>query len=641
MKGTTARTRSRIPLWLALGACAAASFWVANSVAPWDGDLRGAWHQYEYLAEGFLHGHTYLSVEPPPELLRLPDPYDPAANAPYRIWDASLYRGKYYLYHGPVPALVLMLPWRALTGHALPQRIAVATFAVFGLAGLALLLWEVRGRHFPRLSPSALGAILVVAFHASWLPVTLRRPAVWELPIVSTVAFMWWSLYFLWKFQESGGRTRWAVATAAALALAMGSRASSLLSAAAVALLLFAPVETPEYGRARKWGAACLAGALAAAGGIALLAYNHARFGSWTDFGMNYMLGREDDRGLRLFNPRFIPFNARTYLLSAPRLGPYFPFLHPFWSEDRPPGYVAFEEMYGVLWMMPVHLAALAAAAWALRERAARGMRAARVALAGAVLATGLSGLLLFCWAWACSRYMTEFLAGWTVATSIGLMAVFGLEDGRRPGRTVRILAAAAACWSVACVWLASAEFRGFMAEENPRTYAALAHALDYPSLWWARSHRVSFGPVDVAIRVPPSPGASQTVLLASGRPQSVNQLLIERLDGGRVRLVLAQNLHQVLATPPIDAPGGRLGIRLEAPWLYPPPAHPYWDGVPPALRQELQTLFSIGWGRGATRVHSDHSADPVDFAPAVRGGSDEASGLPWVEAVGPAATGR
>jgi hypothetical protein len=641
MTGPQGTTASRIPLWLALAACAAASFWIAEGVAPWDRDQRNAWHQYEFLAEGFLHGHTYLSVDPAPELLKLKDPYDPAANEPYRLWDASLYHGRYYLYHGPVPALVLMLPWRAVTGHALPQRLAVAAFAVFGLAGLARLLWEVRARHFPRLSPAALGAIVVIAFHASWLPVTLRRSSFWELPIVAEVAFTWWALYFLWKFQESTGRTRWAVAAAAALALAMGSRATFLLGAIAIALLLFKPVETLSFTRILRLKSAFLAGAVAAAGGLGLLLYNHARFGSWTEFGMSYMLFGEDYRGLRLFNPRFIPFNAWTYILSPPRPGPYFPFLHPFWTDDRPAGHVGFEEMYGILWMMPVHLAGLFSIAWAQRERAAAGMRAIRVTLAGAILVTALSGLVLFGWAWACSRYTDELLAGWTVATSVGLMAVFGAEEGRRPGRVVRILASAAACWSVACVWLASAEFRGFMARTNPGTYSALAHALDYPSLWSARSQGVRYGPVDMVVRIPPSPAAAPSVLLASGRPQAVNRLLIERLGDGRVQLILAENEHRVLATPPITVPAGRLRVRLAAPWLYPPPQHPYWDGLGPGQKEELQTLFSIGWGVATAGVHSAYSADPVAFEPVVQGRSGAGPGTPYVDSIRPAAPDR
>lgn len=45
---------------------------------------------YSPLADAFAHGQTHLLVEPAPELLALPDPYDPVANASYRFHDALL-----------------------------------------------------------------------------------------------------------------------------------------------------------------------------------------------------------------------------------------------------------------------------------------------------------------------------------------------------------------------------------------------------------------------------------------------------------------------------------------------------------------------------------------------------------------------
>ena len=59
------------------------------------------------LADAFLHRQTSLRVMPDPRLLALPDPYDPLTNAPFRLHDALLFNGRYYLYWGPVPSLIL------------------------------------------------------------------------------------------------------------------------------------------------------------------------------------------------------------------------------------------------------------------------------------------------------------------------------------------------------------------------------------------------------------------------------------------------------------------------------------------------------------------------------------------------------
>ena len=626
------------PLWAALAACALLAFWIAMGAARLEDNPHGdAWHHYEYLAEGFLHGHTYLSVAPEPGLLKLKDPYDPETNAHYRLGDATLFGGKYYLYFGPTPALV-MLPWRIVTGHPFPQRLAVAAFAVAGLAALALLLLGVRKRHFPSLSAVALGGILVVAFHASWLPVTLRRPAVWELPIVAAVACLWWAIFFLWKFHDSGGGARWAVAGGTAIVLLMGSRVTFVFAAGAITLLFL----TPGFGigpkGTRSWNGALIVAALAFAGGVALLFYNHERFGKWLEFGQTFQLWGGDERQVQHFSVRYLPYNAWVYLLSMPEFGPYFPFLHPFWSADRPVGHLGTDEIYGVLFMMPIHLAGFAACGWAWRNRAVRGSRATRAALAAAICATVLAGLIVFCWVGACSRYTTELLAGWTVATSVGLMVVFGSGQAPRPGRAVRFLTVGAACWSVACVWLASADARGYMALSNPRVYRALAHALDEPSEWWIRGEGIRFGPVDLAVRIPGSPETAGTVLMASGRPQLMNRLIVNRVDAGHVRLVLLANYRRILESPEIAVRGGLLRVRLDAPWLFPPPAHPYWDGVDPAAARERQTLFSMQWDSGAVQAHSTRSVDPVALEPLVRDRSLAEPGSPYVESVAPAA---
>jgi hypothetical protein len=68
---------------------------------------------FDYYAKqglAFKHGQLYLLDKPAPELLALSDPYNDhlrrisGVHDLYLI-DASLYRGKYYLYWGPAPSL--------------------------------------------------------------------------------------------------------------------------------------------------------------------------------------------------------------------------------------------------------------------------------------------------------------------------------------------------------------------------------------------------------------------------------------------------------------------------------------------------------------------------------------------------------
>jgi hypothetical protein len=634
MSATAVRTsRWAAPALLAaFAACAAAALWISNGVSVWDGDTRSAWHHYEYLAEGFASGHTYLSLEPDPELLALRDPYDSNANTGHKLWDASLYHGKYYLYFGPAPA-VLMLAWRMVTGHVPAQRVAVAAAALADLAALALLLAGLRWKYFPRLSPLALGGILIVAFHASWLPVLLRRSAVWELPIVAAVAFLAWSIYFLWRFHESGGKARWALAGGVAIAFLIASRVTYLFSAGAVTLLFFVPVaQATSLVKRTRW-TGLLTVLVTAAGGIGLLAYNHARFGGWLDFGQRYQLWGVDERQVAHFSLSYAPFNAWTYLFSLPQFGPYFPFVHPFAPEATPRGYIKTEDIYGALFMMPIQLAGLAACAWAWRSRRDPAKRPAVVVVAAAGFSSALSALLLFTFGGACSRYTAELLGGWTLATAFGLAAIFGSEEGAQPGRLVRTIAALAGLWTVACVWLACAEYRGYMKLTNPRAYGALAHALDYPAQWRARAMGIEYGPVDLVVALPSTSADTRTVLLASGRPEMVNYLLVDHSRDGHARFVLAWNEHHVIDTPPIAA-RGEIHLRIDAPWLYPPTDDPYWDAIPEPARSKRQSLFAIAWDAGSVRIQSPHFADSVAFEPNVLGPAQAGPQSPAVESL-------
>src|SRR5438552_1240253 len=144
---------------------------------------------YSQLAEAFRHGQLSLLTQPKPELLALTDPYNPALNAPYRMHDASLYRGKYYLYFGLAPALVLHLPFRLLTGYYPSDAVAVTIFLLAGLAFWLAVFHALIVQWFPNISLlwTLLGG-LALAF-CSTGPFLLARPAVYEVCLACAYCF--------------------------------------------------------------------------------------------------------------------------------------------------------------------------------------------------------------------------------------------------------------------------------------------------------------------------------------------------------------------------------------------------------------------------------------------------------------------
>ncbi len=127
---------------------------------------------YALLAESFLQGETALPIEPRLELLSLPDPYDAVANLNYRLNDASLYAGQYYLYFGAVPAVTLFAPYRLATGLDLPNRVAVPVFCI---AGYLCSCW----------------LFFLLAEHNRWtVPLWLECATVLSLGSMSLVCFL-------------------------------------------------------------------------------------------------------------------------------------------------------------------------------------------------------------------------------------------------------------------------------------------------------------------------------------------------------------------------------------------------------------------------------------------------------------------
>ena len=91
-------------------------------LAPlWNGEQPGHRNQYEKLAEAFLEGHLDIDYgDMDPKLLALENPYDPAERQKAGVfyhWDHSFFNGKYYMYFGVVPVVLVFLPFRAVFGQ--------------------------------------------------------------------------------------------------------------------------------------------------------------------------------------------------------------------------------------------------------------------------------------------------------------------------------------------------------------------------------------------------------------------------------------------------------------------------------------------------------------------------------------------
>ena len=313
---------------------AAFYFWCAQSGYQrfvWDRDLDG---YYDLLGRAFLGGKLYLPVEPRPELLALPDPWDATANLPYRLHDAVLYQKHYYLYHGAAPALLLFAPWRLLTRHDLPENFAVFLFCFGGYLLLCELLILVLSFLPYRASPSLFTLFLLVFGLGESLPFLLQRAMVYEVVIAAGFFFLSCGFFSFFKvLTHSRLPSLWTALCGLSFGLAIGCRPHLGLAAIPVFVLLFIH---PDRGSIvpqsllRKEVFAYVLPFMACC--LALASYNFVRFGNPFEFGLRYQLGRPDYLNLHLSSVN-VPLGIYYLLLCLPLLEPVFPFfrfsLHP------------------------------------------------------------------------------------------------------------------------------------------------------------------------------------------------------------------------------------------------------------------------------------------------------------------------
>ncbi len=288
------------------------------------------------LGEGFLSGGLHLSKEPSRELLSLLDPYDPTANAGLRYHDASLYNGRFYLYFGPVPALVAV-PWRLATGHWPPDVLLVCVFlagaAIFQFLSLKKALSESgfgKNRYWLLIA----GAALVFGAMG---PILASRAAIYEVEIAGASFFTSLALYSYFLFRK-GRATRFLITTAAFIVLAAGCRPHMMLVGLALLLLFTYKLLKKEL---EKTQVALFATTLCV-GAAALFYYNHARFDEYFEFGIKYIMTCIHS-GYNKFFPQS-PGMAAKYLimglyynfLSVPVLQASFPYVAPAVNRFAP-----------------------------------------------------------------------------------------------------------------------------------------------------------------------------------------------------------------------------------------------------------------------------------------------------------------
>jgi hypothetical protein len=386
-------------------------FWTAmSSDVPSRPTENATGSYYGLLANAFRAGQLHLLIDPSPQLLALPDPYDPIQNAAFRLHDAVLFRGKYYLYYGPTPALLLYLPFKALTGLELTDPLVVALSCSVGLFFAFRLVEFLRHRYMPQTPFGLRLATLLALGFGSVMPFLLRRPLHYEVAISAGNALAFAALYYFVAGSLDGRLHRGRIAVGSLLlGLAAGARVPMLAAGLVPAVLAGYVVLNRKREPLLDQLTTLLAfGAPVTACVFLLGLYNHLRFGSWTEFGIGYTLQAwQSARTYKFFSLARLPPGMFYYGLAPPRLGVDFPFirLDAAFYLPPPPGYYL-EPVAGILPGVPL------VAILFLAPLLYLGSHPPPLALwltAGPLLATGLVLLVQAALAAGTMRYEVDF----------------------------------------------------------------------------------------------------------------------------------------------------------------------------------------------------------------------------------------
>jgi len=243
------------------------------------------------------------------------------------LWDATFYEGKYYLYWGPAPSLMLALI-KPFYQQEVGDKILAFVFVVGTFILMALLILELWKRHFSEIPRWAV--LLGIAFVGLVcpMPYILVEGRIYEAAIISGQFFLIGGLYWLVTAFDRPAHFKLALA-GLCLALAVGSRTTVIPSVAFLSLIVL--VWALKSQRPKAFSFITAFALPLVIGAVAYGWYNLARFDSVTEFGLRYQLTSYNlyESLDETFSPAYIPPNLYKTLFNTLETRKSFPYLFP------------------------------------------------------------------------------------------------------------------------------------------------------------------------------------------------------------------------------------------------------------------------------------------------------------------------
>ncbi len=479
---------------------------------------------YDMLAEGFREGHLYIKYTPHPALLAAKDPWS-MQNVRYWLPDGTFYDSKYYIYWGPLPALV-QAAIKSILGVDRFIGDQYITFAASSLLTISscVLVYQMAQRLFAGV-PKWLVVLAVLAVGCvNPIPHLISTGGVYQGAICGGQAFLICGLCFalsaVGRAQEQ--KRLWPQLLGASLSWGL-SLCCRFSQAPAVGLLMLGTVSAIIWcGRSpapasdtkassssepmRPWSQiikdatfhSLLLGLPVLAFVSVLLVYNKLRFNEYFEFGTTWMT-----TSLKFhWSARYLPANIYAYLLQDFKFDGQFPYLHqmthfgkngiPSWIEF-PEGLLMDEPHVGIFRAVPISWLSLVAFALVLKRNwlsvacPKDGQRRLYIVyfLSFLIVATvsAVPALGVFI---TTMRYMADFTHGFVLLGVFGGLSLYTGLSGQLRGRaqTVGRIAVAGTLCALCSTTIAFGLAFGFQgynnhfARFNPNFYNPLVEQL-------------------------------------------------------------------------------------------------------------------------------------------------------------------
>ncbi|MCR4788863.1 MAG: hypothetical protein K5888_09760 [Lachnospiraceae bacterium] len=400
--------------------------------------------QYQELAEAFSAGQLSILDEPCDKLKNMENPYDMSARAEimeFGEWyfDHAYYNGKYYVYFGVVPAVIVYWPYYLITGHHIHNYTVCYIGVLLILLGFILLYDEIIMRFAKKTSVAMWFLLTELTLLGSYVVYVTKRPDLYSVPIIYAVAFSLLGMWAYTKALPSDPKKKilrlnkvFLVLGSVFTALVAGCRPQVFLVVILGVLILRCFAFDFAYLRTKDGILAivCVFVPMLVIGGL-LMAYNALRFGSPFDFGAFYNLTFNDMRNRGFVWDR-IPLGFSVYLFHPVNFVPEYPYFGNVWMDTQYMGETIQETTYGGIFMSsPFSLLALIPFFYAskLKKRATMwliSIASVVIALMIMVFDTINSGLL--------ARYFFDFSFLWMIAAGIAVLNVISIQKIKKTG---------------------------------------------------------------------------------------------------------------------------------------------------------------------------------------------------------------